>query len=813
LYADRFKHQTIILAMMRKQKLFVIRSICRVVVLSCLSNSLFAQAETQFRDLFTQYSAQGVQEEIFVHSDKDVYLAGEICWFKVYCMDAFLHRPLSISKLAYWELLDRHNAPVARLKIALADGFGSGSYQLPQNISSGTYKIRCYTHWMKNFDAGFFFEKEITVIYPHQFHDKDTVKTLPSGAIRLYPEGGNLVNQIPSTVAFKILGPGNKAEDGNGYLIDDLNDTLQAIRTEKMGIGKFVFTPQSNRSYKAIILMPHSEPLVAELPKAYDEGYVMHLSDTDAGHLNITVQTRGNRASSGMVYLFVHTRGSIKEVRGGLVRNNQVLFVMDKDRLGDGISHFTIFDAEKNPVCERLFFHYPRQRLGVQVSLNKDIYGTREGVHADVRTREDTFARPANLSMAVYRIDSLQAMDRMNIENYIWLRADLTGDVDSPEYYFDSANRERETAVDDLMLTQGWRRFRWENVLQQKKPVFQFLPEYTGHIITAEIFDSTTKISAPGRGAFVSSPGIHPIFNAAVSDSNGMLRFDMKDFYTNGELIIRPAKSADSMLTVEVQSPFSNVPSGKPLSTFSFGHIDSANLAEYYKDILVQDEFLGAQLGKFDLPAVDTLAFFGKPDFTYFLDDYVRFTTMEEVLREYVAQTSVRNRAGELEVSILDRRREHTLLEPAPLVLLDGVPTDINKVMSYDPLKVRRLDIVTEAYYYRNMAFGGILSFVTYGGDLPGFDLDPHSVVLDYPGLEAQREFYGPRYDTKEELESRLPDFRRLLYWQPTIVTNREGHSSQSFFTSDSPGKYVMVVQGVSPNGRLGYAVKEFTVR
>jgi len=206
------------------------------------------------------------------------------------------------------------------------------------------------------------------------------------------------------------------------------------------------------------------------------------------------------------------------------------------------------------------------------------------------------------------------------------------------------------------------------------------------------------------------------------------------------------------------------------------------------------------------------MPFFGKPDASYLLDNYVRFTTMEEVLREYVAQSSVRNRAGRFEVRVWDKRREHNLLEPAPLVLLDGVPVDINSMLSYDPLKVKRLDIITETYFHGSMAFGGILSFITYSGDLPEFDLDPHTIVLDYAGLEAQRQFPSPAYRTKAEMDSRLPDFRRLLFWQPTLITDRQGNSTQSFYSSDSPGKYVIVVQGVSADGKVGCMIKGLTV-
>ncbi len=109
-------------------------------------------------------------------------------------------------------------------------------------------------------------------------------------------------------------------------------------------------------------------------------------------------------------------------------------------------------------------------------------------------------------------------------------------------------------------------------------------------------------------------------------------------------------------------------------------------------------------------------------------------------------------------------------------------------MLNYDPLKVKRLDIVTEKYYYGNLAFGGILNFATYNGDLPGVDLDPHTIVLDYPGLESQREFQSPAYSSREALDARLPDFRRLLYWQSFLNTDRTGAKTQSFFSSDLPG-------------------------
>ena len=54
----------------------------------------------------------------------------------------------------------------------------------------------------------------------------------------------------------------------------------------------------------------------------------------------------------------------------------------------------------------------------------------------------------------------------------------------------------------------------------------------------------------------------------------------------------------------------------------------------------VQTTYLSDSLNRFYFPFTDTSHFFGPPEKVYYLDDYTRFTTMEEVLREYVTGSS-----------------------------------------------------------------------------------------------------------------------------------------------------------------------------
>ncbi len=101
----------------------------------------------------------------------------------------------------------------------------------------------------------------------------------------------------------------------------------------------------------------------------------------------------------------------------------------------------------------------------------------------------------------------------------------------------------------------------------------------------------------------------------------------------------------------------------------------------------------------------------------------------------------------------------------------------------------------------------------SYKGDLAGFEIDPRATVIDYEGLQLKRDFYSPVYDTQEQQLSRLPDFRNLLYWCPDVITNSNGKEQTNFYTSDQPGKYAAVIQGLSEDGRAGTAITYFEVK
>jgi hypothetical protein len=230
-------------------------------------------------------------------------------------------------------------------------------------------------------------------------------------------------------------------------------------------------------------------------------------------------------------------------------------------------------------------------------------------------------------------------------------------------------------------------------------------------------------------------------------------------------------------------------------------------------DVHVQDVFYQVLNSRFKKNAGDTTAFYGRPDATYLLDDYTRFPVMEEVMREYIPQVLVRKRRGKFHFLTLDNVNK-AVFDEDPLVLLDGLPIfDVDKIMAFDPLLVRKIEIMTRRYYMGVASSAGIVSYTTYNADLAGYELDPRNVTLDYEGLQLQREFYLPRYETEKVRSTRLPDQRVLLYWSPDVVSSKEGNHQIEFYTSDTPGRYKVVVQGITSEGTAGFGTTDFSVR
>ncbi|HYF29680.1 MAG TPA: hypothetical protein VD993_01025 [Chitinophagaceae bacterium] len=793
--------------------------ICCVVILIAALPGFAQQPLAVIQEQFNAYKQQAPQEKLFVHTDKSFYLTGETIWFKIYHVDAATHMPTDLSKVAYVELLDHEGKPLVQAKVGLGERNGnrSGSLLLPAYLGSGNYMLRAYTNWMKNFDKSYFFQKTITLVNTSRRPDWQSLEKREAYTIRFFPEGGNLVYGLQSRIAFHITDQYGKGIEGEGIVSDEKNDTTSrsqiTFKTSGFGMGSFDFVPHPNSNYKAWVRLANGKTISAPLPQVFRQGAVMRVTETGNDRLTISVTTTDTDRALP-VYLLVHTRQAVKLALAKNFNNGKAEWIIEKNALGEGVSHLTIFNDARQPVCERLYFKRPTANMNISIRTDQQEYNTRSKVTLDINTQNERNAPiRGDLSVSVFMIDSLQPANMQTIEQYLWLGSDLAGPIESPAYYFSQPSEEVNRATDHLMLTQGWRRFRWEDMAQNSKPAFEFLPEYEGITVHARVIDKTTGNPAPGVTSYLSFADQQFQVGNAVSNENGRTIFVTRDIFGPNEMVLQ-ADSNSNRYRIDVIDAFAPPLDSIRLPRFALPEAWRGQLETRHLNAMLSNSFQPVQVGQFIVPAAyDTSLFYGTPDRQYYLDDYTRFPTMEEVMREFVDAVRIRKDASGYYFQVLNIPAQ-LHFNAGPVVLLDGVPLfKLDKLIAFDPLKIRKIEVMGRKYYWGNLTCNGIVSFSTYEGDLAGFELDPAAVVVEFQGLQLQREFYHPDYSTPDKKNSRMPDTRNVLFWQAHYISGAGGNMQSSFYTSDLPGNYLIVVQGISANGLPGTSIKTIVVK
>ena len=783
----------------------IYHKILLVSLLIVAQSTVNAQVLEKVQNAFKAY--QGTfQEKMFVQTDKESYISGELLWLKVYNVDALTNKKVDLSKVAYVEIVDQTNTSIVQAKIELKNGLGSGSLIIPTTIASGTYKFRAYTKWMQNFGPDQFFEKRLTVM--NTLIAPEAKKKAAEYDLQFFPEGGDLVEGVANSVGFKVLGLDGKGIDLKGVIINQKNDTVARFQSSKFGMGKFAFTPLLNNTYKAIAGVTKKDIIIKDLPAAKKQGFNITLTDNETDFLTLTV---GTNVKANQVYLFAHSGEKTLAAEVGTVSNGKAIFKIEKAKLNDGISHLTVFNETGQAVSERLYFKRPSQQLKIEGSTDFSKYGVRKKITVNLQLKnEKNEAENADLSVSIRKLDSLQGMDQHDILSYLWLSSELKGSIESPAYYFLNADKETNSALDNLLITQGWRRFAWNDVMNNSTALVKFLPDAQGHLIngTLKSLNGRPRINAY---VYLGVPGNRLQFYTSATDTLGRFVFNTKDFYGANEIVVQTNTRVDTASIIDIKSPFSERFSIFDYPELNFKPSLLKELQNHSLSMQVQNAYFANQLKKLNALNVDTTNFFGKPYKTYKLDDYTRFPIMEDVLREYVSEVFISKAQKDYRVKVLGGV---DFLEESPLVLLDGVPYfNMNKVMEIDPKKVKKLEVVRDQYYYGPAVFDGILNFTSYKPNFGASYINPNAVVLDYEGMQIQREFYHPTYETDLQLNSRLPDFRNVLYWSPASKTDGKGKGEFSFFTSDLEGTYIGIINGLSENGVPGKSTFTFEVK
>jgi hypothetical protein len=143
------------------------------------------------------------------------------------------------------------------------------------------------------------------------------------------------------------------------------------------------------------------------------------------------------------------------------------------------------------------------------------------------------------------------------------------------------------------------------------------------------------------------------------------------------------------------------------------------------------------------------------------------------------------------------------------LVTIDGIAIfDHERLLNYDPLKVKTVSLHKNTYYIGNNIFEGIAQFHTYTGKYPGLTLGKNASIFDFEGVQYPCLFSGRGVGASDN----LPDERSLLYWNPQVDLISGESREIAVGASSLSEKYNIVLEGVTESGRPIFYKSEFTM-
>ncbi|MDE3251839.1 MAG: hypothetical protein KGO92_03465, partial [Bacteroidota bacterium] len=715
------------------------------------------------------------------------------------------------------KLINRHILPVL-------DGVGWGSFEIPSSYQGNRIHAMAYTQWMRNFDEAFCFQKDLGVI---QKNGQGSVfPSLQDSETRLqfFPEGGYLVEGLESVLAFKAQLPDAMPTSATGTIVTAGGKVMASFTSLHDGMGKLLFTPLPGESYTAKWTdgkgIQHETPL----PAARKSGVVFTLLD---GSLDRNCIIRWTEDIASQVQKFHMV----------VQRNQQLLFsahapLTDKmvsrgslpiGRFPSGVITVTLFTEKDQPLAERVFF------------VNNEEYVSEPDIQFDqlgLQKREENRYRiimpdsiPANLSLSV-TAGELPLDSSENILSGLLLSPELKGSIYHPAYYFSNASDSIRQQLDLVMLTNGWRRFRWEEALRREKSSLPYAKENAFLSLIATIRSTrgnALKKAKTVNLVFQSKDSSH---FAAIVPLNDESWFEYKDislFDTAQVFYQLNGETGKGDYQVTPTTSFLPLGKGDSLVKLSKGVLANQELS----DLL--------QIGQ------------------VYKDDFSSGTTLQAVTVETKAKPKAKKRIDELndsytsgmfkggdayQLNLLDDKFvnpgtnliNYLQSKVAGLRFLqEGNTTTILwrginsfngpsstalliNEMQVDPAQITNINMADIAYIkvFRppflgvplgNGGAGAIAIYTKKGNDR----MDDFEGMASFPlvGYTAIRDFYSPNYAEKQ-LSSSLPDNRKTLYWNPNLQTDGASNSMEvSFYNNDISHQLHLILEGVTQDGRL----------
>lgn len=751
------------------------------------------------------------QEKLYLHLDKSRYVGGERIWFRAYMMDASSHIPVILSNCLYVELLSSADSLVTRVKLIPTDGCFSGYLDVPEEAKAGIYKLRAYTNYMRNVGEDYFFMRKVVIddlTYTKETEYKPQ-KVSSAYNVSFFPEGGRIPSGTFCHVGIKALNENGFSEEVTGLILDEKGDTITTFETIHAGLGVLGIELEAGKKYHAVCI--NRKGVKKKFPFLDPESDVCSLQArwTRDKLVVSLAQSPDLPDASDNYSLLVHCRGIVLFSQKWEKGKSYMSF--DKKSLPSGVIQILLIDKEMKPISERLMFSKNNDQAHASINLDKTVYMTREHVKVNLSVT-DLSGKPIKGSLSVSVTDDSDVLPdtTISIMSSLLLASDLKGYIEDPEFYFRENSPLSERSLDCLMLTQGWRRYHVDCILNREYDKPTEILEL-GRFVTGKVTYSGSNKPLKDIQVNIMSPGIN-FLKSTRTDKNGNFKlegFEHPDstLYVISALV--PGSNDYIQLHINnIEYPAINIPwisTSKVMNNYSS-----------YREKAYQRRFHDPNIRTIDLEGV---VIEGKKTekkkIVPLHQELSERTLTNETIKRFQPSSvkSLLELTQGLSVTgdgiYLDRLgREY----PA-MVLVDGFEEDWTLISVHD---IERVDVIfpPKSSMYGLNAAGGVVVLTTKSGSIDDFNKPRLNTYQFTPlGYQTYVEFYSPVYKTASQKNSKVPDLRTTIYWNPNLSLSKKGDAFFDFYSSDATTEYSIVIEGVTDNGRLIHEKKRISIQ
>ncbi|KAF2334416.1 hypothetical protein [Flavobacterium daemonense] len=327
-------------------------------------------------------------------------------------------------------------------------------------------------------------------------------------------------------------------------------------------------------------------------------------------------------------------------------------------------------------------------------------------------------------------------------------------------------------------------------------------PELRGEIITGKI--SSAKADVKGKKVAFSIVGKNSVLKIAKTDDQGRFLFILEKENPNSNIIIQVLESGKEDYVIEIDKQKNIDFSNLTFPTVQFNSDFKKNITERLISTQVENAYYDVKKDSMITPPVP-IPFYGATTEEFKLDDYTRFPNIEETITEILKGVYYRKNNNEYSIHVFDNDENYESALPA-MIIVDGlILENLNEFFAFNPKLIYKVNVVRGLYYYGSKSFNGIVSFSTKNGD---YDTKLKGQFIIRPEIlrpQVKKNYFSPDYSSNKN--ARIPDYRHQLLWLPSIDLKID--SNIKFYASDAPGKYEVILEGFSANGKPVF-IKDF---